>query len=60
MNTKWHLSFIFFKVHTNKAIIFIAVVLLKIISGSIRYSVYQRPISGGCMIGYALKAAFFH
>ena len=52
--------FIFFKLHANKAIIFIAVVLLKKISGSIRCSIYQRPIFGGYIIGYVLKTVFFY
>jgi hypothetical protein len=50
----------FFKLHTDKAIIVIAVVLLKEISLSIRYSVHQMPILGGYVIGYVLKAAFFY
>jgi hypothetical protein len=48
------LSF-FFKLHANKSIIFLAVVLLKKISGSIRYSLYQRLILGGNIIGCVLK-----
>ena len=52
--------FHFFKLPANKAIIFIAVVPLKKISGSIRYSVCHRPILGGYIIGYVLKAAFFY
>jgi hypothetical protein len=46
--------------HVNKAIIVIAVVLLKEISGSIRYSVYQMLILGGYVMGYVLKAAIFY
>jgi hypothetical protein len=52
--------YFFFTLHANKAIIVIAVVLLKEISGSIRYPVYQTPILGGYVMGYVLKAAFFY